>query len=82
MGKHEDQLRLRGTFMALKSVKKDRVGGHAEPWAKQEKQRMVLWGDGVLRGSGIQREETVVGNWVHGEGPSGKASKKTSQWCF
>lgn len=48
-----------GTFMALKSVKKDQVGGHAEPRAKQEKQRMVLWGDGALRGSGIQHEETL-----------------------
>lgn len=47
MGKHEDQLRLRGTFMALKSVKKDQMGGHAEPRANQEKQRMVVWGNGV-----------------------------------
>ena len=42
-GKCEDQQRMKSKFMALKGVvRKEQVGGHAEPRAKGEKWRMLL----------------------------------------
>lgn len=79
--KHEDQLSLRGTFMPLKSVKKDRVGGHAEPWAKQEKQKTVLWGDGALRPSGMQPRRQLWETGCMVKVPVVRQGKKC-QWCF
>lgn len=79
MGKHEDQLRWRGTIMPLKSVKKDQVRGMQ---SLRQSKRSRGWGGGALRGSGVQPEETVVGNWVHGEGPSGKARQKIHSGVF
>jgi len=53
-GKHEDQPKMRGTFMAREGVvRKEQVGGRAELQEKGEQGGTLLQGAGAQRGAGM-----------------------------